>query len=54
MRQTSKSHCEKLVKDIKQATRKQYSLQEKIRILLDGHRGEDSIAELCRNEGFGF
>lgn len=54
MRQTSKSHCEKLVKDIKQATRKQYSLEEKIRIVLDGHRGEDSIAELCRSEGFGF
>ena len=47
MRQTS----EKLVKDIKRATRKQYSSEEKIRIVLDGLRGEDSIAELCRREG---
>ena len=51
MRQTSKSHGEKLVKDIKRATRRQYSSEEKIRIVLDGLRGEDSIAELCRREG---
>ncbi len=42
---------EKIVKDIKRATRKQYSSEEKIRIVLDGLRGEDSIAELCRREG---
>ena len=51
MIQTSKSHGEKLVKDIKRATRRQYSSEEKIRIVLDGLRGEDSIAELCRREG---
>ena len=39
------------VKDIKRATRKHYSSEEKIRIVLDGLRGEDSIAELCRREG---
>ena len=53
MRQTTgtrKSPGEKLVKDIKRATRKQYSIQEKIRIVLDGLRGEDSFAELCRRE----
>jgi transposase len=41
---------EKLVRDIRQATRKQYSAEEKIRIVLDGLRGESSIAELCRRE----
>jgi len=35
----------------RQSTRKQYSSEEKIRILLDGLRGEDSIAGLCRREG---
>ena len=48
---TRKSPSEKIVKDIKRATRKQYSSEEKIRIVLDGLRGEDSIAELCRREG---
>lgn len=48
---TRKSPGEKIVKDIKRATRKQYSSDEKIRIVLDGLRGEDSIAELCRREG---
>jgi len=47
MRKTTKSPGEKIVKDIKRATRKQYSAEEKIRIVLDGLRGEDSIAELC-------
>ena len=51
MRKTIKSPGEKIVKDIKRATRKQYSAEEKIRIVLDGPRGEDSIAELCRREG---
>jgi len=51
MRKTTKSPGEKIVKDIKRATRKQYSAEEKIRIVLDGLRGEDSIAELCRREG---
>ncbi|SEW32094.1 hypothetical protein SAMN05444851_3050 [Aliiroseovarius sediminilitoris] len=35
---------------IRRATRKQYSAEEKIRIMLDGLKGEDSIAELCRRE----
>ena len=48
---TRKSHGEKVVKDIRRATRKQYSAEEKIRIVLDGLKGEESIAELCRREG---
>jgi transposase len=43
MRKTTKSPGEKIVKDIKRATRKHYSSEEKIRIVLDGLRGEDSI-----------
>jgi transposase len=39
------------LKDIRRATRKHYSAEDKIRIVLDGLRGEDSIAELCRREG---
>ncbi|HJN96855.1 MAG TPA: IS3 family transposase, partial [Gammaproteobacteria bacterium] len=39
---------ERIIRDIKRKTRKQYSAEEKIRIVLDGLRGEDSIAELCR------
>ena len=42
---------ERLVRDIRRVTRKQYSAEEKIRIVLDGLRGECSIAELCRREG---
>ncbi len=45
------SPSEHIIKDIKRKTRKQYSAEEKIRIVLDGLRGEDSIAELCRREG---
>ena len=41
---------ERLVRDIRRVTRKQYSAEEKIRIVLDGLRGEQSIAELCRRE----
>jgi transposase len=47
----SKSSAQAVVKDIRRATRKQYSAEEKIRIVLEGLRGEDSIAELCRREG---
>ena len=39
------------VREIRRATRKQYSAEEKIRIVLEGLRGEYSIAELCRREG---
>ena len=45
------SSSERLVKNIRRATRKQYSAEEKIRVVLDGLRGEHSIAELCRREG---
>src|SRR6201984_253310 len=41
----------RLVRDIRRATRKQHAAEEKIRIVLDGLRGETSIAELCRREG---
>ena len=43
--------AEKTVRDIRRATRRQYSSEEKIRIVLEGLRGEASIAELCRKEG---
>jgi transposase len=49
--ETRKSPGENIVKDIKRATRKQYSSEEKIRLVLDSPRGEDSTAELCRREG---
>jgi len=42
---------EKLVKAIRRRTRKKYSAEEKIRVVLEGLRGEDSNAELCRREG---
>ena len=42
---------ERIVKNIRRATRKRHSSEEKIRIVLSGLRGEDSIAELCRREG---
>src|SRR5438309_5030825 len=48
---TPKTPAEKAVKDIRRATRKHYSAEDKIRIVLDGLRGEDSIAALCRREG---
>ncbi len=47
----SKPSAEHVVKDIRRATRKQYGAEEKIRIVLEGLRGDDSIAELCRREG---
>src|SRR3981081_3306795 len=54
MRQKSgpaKEPAAKIVKDIRRATRRQFSAEEKIRIVLVGLRGEESIAELCRREG---
>ena len=48
--ETPNSSSEQFVKDIRRATRKQHSAEEKIRIVLDGLRGESSIAELCRRE----
>ena len=46
-----KEPAEKVVQNIRRATRKRYSSEEKIRIVLEGLRGEESIAELCRREG---
>ncbi|AVO37510.1 transposase [Pukyongiella litopenaei] len=47
----SKDAADKLVRGIKRKTRKQYSSEEKIRVVLDFLRGEESIAALCRREG---
>ena len=46
-----KAPAEQVIKEIRRATRRQFSAEEKIRIGLSGLRGEDSIAELCRREG---
>lgn len=47
----TKKPAEQVVKGIRRATRRHFSAEDKIRIVLDGLRGEDSIAELCRKEG---
>ena len=54
MRQKSRparASAEQVVKDIRRSTRRHFSAEDKIRIVLEGLRGEDSIAELCRREG---
>ena len=54
MRQKSgpeKQPAEAAIKDIRRATRRHFSAEDKIRIVLEGLRGEDSVAELCRREG---
>jgi transposase len=54
MRQKSipvRESAEWVVKDIRRATRRHFTAEDKIRIVLEGLRGEDSIAELCRREG---
>ena len=48
---TTKDTAEQAVRDIRRKTRKQYSAEEKIRIVLEGLRGEDRIAAICRREG---
>ena len=48
---TTKAPAERVLKNIRRATRRHFSAEDKIRIVLDGLRGEDSIAELCRREG---
>jgi transposase len=47
---TQKPSAETVIKDIRRVTRKQYGAEEKIRIVLEGLRGEESIAALCRRE----
>jgi transposase len=49
--ETSKDAADKLVKNIRRKTRQSYSAEEKIRIVLAGLRGEESISVLCRREG---
>ena len=51
MRQRDKQALPETVRDIRRAARRHFSAEEKIRIVLEGLRGEDSIAELCRKEG---
>jgi transposase len=54
MRQKSvpaRAPAEQVVKDIRRATRRHFSAEDKIRIVVEGLRGEESIAELCRREG---
>ena len=46
-----KPPAEQVLKDIRRQTRRQYSAEEKIRIVLEGLRGEENISELCRREG---
>ena len=48
---TSKPPAEAVVREIRRATRRHYSAEDKIRIVLEGLRGEHSISELCRREG---
>ena len=48
---TTSGASDRIVKDIRRATRIRRSAEEKIRIVLDGLRGEHSVAELCRREG---
>lgn len=48
---STKPPVERVVKDIRRQTRRDFSAEDKIRIVLEGLRGDDSIAELCRKEG---
>jgi len=51
MRPKAKQDPESVVKEIKRNTRRKFNSEEKIRIILEGLRGEDSIANICRKEG---
>jgi len=51
MAEETASTVESTVREIRRRTRKQYSAEEKVRIVLEGLRGEEKIAELCRREG---
>ena len=46
-----KDSAEKTIREMRRRTRRRHSNEEKIRIVVEGLRGEDSIAELCRKEG---
>jgi transposase len=48
---SAKKPAEQVAKDIRRATRRHFSAEDKIRVVLGGLRGDDSIAELCRKEG---
>ena len=48
---TERRDPEKVVREIKRKTRRKFSSEEKIRVVLEGLRGEETIAELCRREG---
>ena len=48
---STKTDPESVIRDIKRKTRKKYTSEEKIRIILEGMRGEESIAAICRREG---
>ena len=48
---TIKTSATNTVRNIRRNTRKKYSGEEKIRIVLEGLRGEETVAELCRREG---
>lgn len=49
--QKKKKSAEKIIKEIKRNTRRKFSSEEKIRIVLEGMRGEESVAAICRREG---
>jgi len=51
MPRAKKQSAENKVRDIRRKTRRKYSAEEKIRIVLEGLRGEETVAELCRREG---
>jgi transposase len=46
-----KAYAEETVRTIRRQTRRQYNAEEKIRIVLEGLRGEEIVADLCRREG---
>ena len=48
---SKKVSSESIVRDIRRKTRRQYSAEEKVRVVLEGMRGEESIVEICRREG---
>ena len=50
-KQDSREAVEKTVRDIKRRTRRHFGAEDKIRIVLQGLRGEESISEICRKEG---